>query len=404
MIPRAWGITAVNVGSRAAHLLVFLAIGNLYGATSATDALFVLQVPLVVLAAIMVQAAELVVMPAVHRAEARGGVAVMVATLLRNALAVVMPLSALLLAVAAWWSGVFSPLLLGLFLPIPVFATFGAIASGLLHARGEHARASLGPVYGALAAGLLLVLTPPTIVSLAAVLLGFEVGRAAGLFADARRHLHGGGGSLPEDLTLWPGRKAVLNVVASAVVSLNLLVDVAFASRLPTGSVTLVEYASRLWNAVPLLFSGHLILVYARFSRASADQRWRARDLYRPAALLGLAGLALSALAIALAPWGVELVYGAGRLGAGERQLLASLLRTYLLGAGPFLVGVVFVRGLAASGRPEDLARIALVSVVVNATCNALLVGPFGVLGIGLSTSLTYTFNAVVLALWSRRW
>lgn len=332
----------------------------------------------------------------------------MVRRLLRNGLGLTLPATLVALAGAVLWQGTWPGLgILLLLAPIPAAATLAAVASGVLHAHGLHRRALLGPVYGSLLAGAILLSAPVQGLALAAVLCSFEVARALGLGWHAARILgpEEGRAPLAADLLAWPGRKALANLTAAAFASVNLLVDVLFASRLPVGGVTQVEYASRLWNVVPLLLSGHVLLLHARHSRGAArgttapgDAAAKAAGWHRDAWVVGGLGLALSVVLAAAAPWVVDLLYGFGRLGAEQREVLARLLRAYLLGAGPFLAGIVYIRALTATGRQWPVAAVAAFGMLTNVALDALLVARFEIYGIGLATSLTYLVNTAALA------
>lgn len=401
MIAPAYRITALNVAARVAHLLLFLGIGNRFGANEITDTVFLLQAPLVVVNSIVASTAELVVMPALHRAEAAGAVAAVYHRLARHALALVLPATALGLLGSSLWTGRFEPLALALLLPMPVLATVAALRGGLLHAHGRHGRAYLGALYGSLAGGAALALAPLTVLGLVAVPVSFEAGRLVGLAAHTRGLVPPRPprvAPLPVGLDAWPGRNALLYAVAAFGSAMNLLVDLFFAGRLPPGSVSQVEYASRLWYGVPLLLSGHLTLFHARLSRRAAAGVPNARFVHRAALGLGAAGLVLSLVLVLAAPLLIDVLYGFGRLGDTQRGSLARLFQGYLAGAGVFLGGIAYVRALSASGEAAALATVALSGVVVNALLNLLLIRAFGLVGIGLATSATYLATTLAMA------
>jgi peptidoglycan biosynthesis protein MviN/MurJ (putative lipid II flippase) len=401
MIPHAYRITVLNVSARAAQLLLLLGIGNRFGATEVTDTVFLLQAPLVVINSIVASTAELVVMPALHRAEAAGAVAAVYRRLVRHAVVVVVPITLAGLVVSSLWVGRFEPAAVALLLPMPILATLASLRSGLLHAHGRHARAYLGPLWGSLAGGLALVAAPLSVVGLIAVPVSFEAGRLAGMALHTRGLLpprREAAAAPPASLDAWPARNALLYAVAAFGSSLNLLVDLFFAGRLPAGAVSQVEYASRLWQAVPLLLSGHVTLFHARWSRDAAAGEARPAAVHRAALALAAAGLAASAVLIVAAPFLIDLFYGFGRLGAEQRDSLARLLQVYLGGAWVFLAGIAYVRALSASGRAAPLAAVAMGGVAVNASLNLLLIPHLGLHGIGAATALTYLATTLTMA------
>ena len=392
-------VTAAGIAARGVHLLMYLWLGNRFGAGGITDQVFFLQAPLLVVAGILASTAQLVVMPAIHRAERDGLEPALERRLKLRGLAVVVPVTAAALAAAAVVSGYRDPTIVLLLAPAPAFAALAAVDAGVLNARGRHVRAALGPAYGGLAGALVLALLPRAGWALAAVLTAFEAGRWAGL------RLHAGASDpaarrrpLPSALLGWATREAVLQIAAVALVALNPLVDVLFARRLAPGSVTLLEYGSRLWYVVPLLLSGHLTIFHARFSRRASGETATGPSTHRSAAGLGLAALVLSLAIAAAAPALVDLLYGFGRLGGGERDRLARVLQAYLVGAGPFLAGVVYVRALTALGRSRAVVVAAGVSVAANVGLDALFVVYWGLTGLALATSATFLLNALAVA------
>jgi putative peptidoglycan lipid II flippase len=393
-------ITASGVAARGVHLLLFLWIGNRFGAGGTTDEVFFLQAPLLVLVGIAASTAQLLVMPAMHRAEAAGAGSAMRRGLRRYGLLAIAPLGLLALAATAWATGYGDPVVLAILAPAPAFGLLGAVETGLLNARGRHVAAALGPAYGAAAGALGLALLPVSGRALAAVLLLFEVGRWAGLALSARP-LHAAADAaraLPRQILAWAARGAWLQALAVSLVAVNPLVDALFARQLATGSVTLIEYGGRLWNAVPLLLSGHMMLFHERLSRASSRGAASDGGLHRSAAAMGAVGVALALVAIAVVPFAVEIVYSLGRLGDEERAILARLLQAYLLGAGPFVAGVAYTRAMTARGRSREVVAAVTVGLVANVVFNALFIARWGVVGIALSTSLAYLLNTLVLA------
>lgn len=114
---------------------------------------------------------------------------------------------------------------------------------------------------------------------------------------------------------------------------------------------------------------------------------------------LGFSALLLSGIFILASPYLIDLMYGYGKLDAESRSKLSHLLSCYLLGAGPFIAGIVYVRTLSAQGKIHLVTWIAGLSIIVNFTMNYLLTRIFGLNGIGLATATTYLFSMILLAI-----
>jgi peptidoglycan biosynthesis protein MviN/MurJ (putative lipid II flippase) len=112
---------------------------------------------------------------------------------------------------------------------------------------------------------------------------------------------------------------------------------------------------------------------------------------------LGLAAVGVSLVVIASSDFIIDLLYGFGKMNESARMKLADLLVCYLVGTGPFLGGLVYVRALSSEGRIAVITGIAAIGVMVNIGSNAVLIKFFGLNGIGLATSLTYGINTLLL-------
>lgn len=401
-----FAVTLVNLAARGVHLLFFLSLGNRFGADTLTDAVIFLQAPLLVLVAVTGGAADAVVMPAVHRALRNGCPRHLARGLISRALAVLLPLTAMALFVAREIHGNGGIRLLAVLMPVPCLAAVSAVRTGELNALGKYRAAVLGPLYGSLLSIPFVWLLPRIPESFALVLLLFEVGRAMGLSLHKRSYPAQGSSTKEAETRLllkWALRGASLQSLASFCAALNPMVDVLFARILQTGAITHVEYANRLWNMVPLLLSGHLVIAYGRMSRRAAVGAVSPRAVHTQALKLGAAALAISLLAILLAPRIVELLYGFGNMDAANRARLGRLLACYLAGAGPFMASLVYVRALSAEGRIRIIAAVSGASVFINILMDLWLIQLFGLRGIGLATSMTYLINAVALRILYQR-
>jgi peptidoglycan biosynthesis protein MviN/MurJ (putative lipid II flippase) len=378
---RAFRITIINILSRVAYLGLFLWIGNSYGASTITDSVFFLQAPLIVLMTVIAGAAELIVMPLVHRAEKAGLGHNMAKAFQQKALLVVIPATLGCIMLGAWLSPGYEPVVLLILATMPLLARVSATCMGVLNARGHHSRAVLGPIYGSAGGALVLAFAPLSQEALASTLLGYEVVRLAGL----RIHTYGllaednQGVTLPDSLLRWSQRGTYIQMLASTFGAMNPLVDIMFANRLADGSITQIEYAGRLWNLVPLLVSGQITLLHARFSQDSSASNLVRSTVDRAARKLALTGILISAAAIVATPALIDVFFGLGNLTSASREILSTLLITYLFGAAPFLIGIIYVKALSAAGNLRDIAVIAACSVLINACLNASVIPPFGI-------------------------
>ncbi len=198
------------------------------------------------------------------------------------------------------------------------------------------------------------------------------------------------------------GRDLAPILAGEVLVALNLIVDKAFAAHLPTGSVATLEYADRA-RAIPqtLLETTLLMVAYASWSnlraaghiaqsRRAVDQalRWTL-SLATPC----LAGMFIGRHAL------VALLYERGAFTAEDTLHTASVLGWYLPGVLPTLLGILAVRAHVLERNLRLVFILGAVSVLGNAALNAVWMGPLGLEGLALSTTLNMTL-VPALYLW----
>lgn len=187
------------------------------------------------------------------------------------------------------------------------------------------------------------------------------------------------------------GRDLAPILGGEVLVALNLVVDKAFAAVLPPGSVATLEYADRA-RVIPqtLLESTLLMVAYATWSnlratgrldeaRAAIDQslRWVLALAAPP-----LAGMFIGRFVL------VGLLYERGAFTPDDTLRTASALAWYLPGVLPNLLGILAVRAHVVERNLRLVFGLGVVSVLANALFNSLLMGPMGLDGLALATSL----------------
>ncbi|MGH8607361.1 MAG: lipid II flippase MurJ [Gammaproteobacteria bacterium] len=403
ILPNALFITLLNVVARSAQLLLFLAIGNLYGANDTTDTILKLQAPLLVIVTVVAGVADVVVMPTLHRAAVYGLEHEVQKRLSGYVFVTVGGISLIALLVTFF---IVSPKSVGplfFLFPIPILAAQSAIYTGALNAQGRHRLAALGPLYGGSLAIIALLMLPASEISLASTLLAYELMRALGLRANLRSFIN----KAPEPcdpvqlkaIIIRALQNAKIQALGSFLVGLNPLIAITFASHLGESAVTLVEYANRLWNAVPLLFSGNIILFFSHASRNEAAKQGMLVAAHNAATRFGVIALIISMLFIVWRHQITFLLYGNGELDPTLQSQFAELLGCYFFGAGPFIASIVYTRIFSARGEPGVLVKAAAFSVAANCTFNWIFVSMLGLSGIGVASAITHLSVMILLAL-----
>ncbi len=187
------------------------------------------------------------------------------------------------------------------------------------------------------------------------------------------------------------GRDLAPILGGEVLVALNLVVDKAFAGLLPAGSVATLEYADRARVIPQTLLESTLVRVaYATWSnlrasgrtgqaRRAVDQalRWTLALAAPP-----IAGMFIGRLVL------VGLLYERGAFTPADTAATASVLAWYLPGVLPNLLGILAVRAHVVERNLRLVLGLGVTSLLANAAFNALLIGPMGLQGLALATTL----------------
>lgn len=188
------------------------------------------------------------------------------------------------------------------------------------------------------------------------------------------------------------GRHVLWLLGGEALVALNIVVDKIFASRLDEGAVSILEYADRA-RVIPqtLLHASLAMVAFALWSKLWAKSEKNAAYQSMNHALHWV--LALSAPVIAGMWIGrfvlCRLLFERGAFGASESTETAIVLGGYLVGIIPNLLAILLVRIHVLQRHFGLIFGLGMVSMLLNALLNHLLIDQYGLLGIALSTSLT---------------
>lgn len=222
-------------------------------------------------------------------------------------------------------------------------------------------------------------------------------------------------GMLPRFAVDWrdPGVRRILKLMAPAtlgvsVAQVSLLLNTAFASWLPTGSVSWLNYADRLMEfPVGLLGAalGTILLPSLSRMKSAGDSEGFSATLdwgLRVALLLTApAAVGMMILAVPLA----STLFQHGAFSAADTLQTRSALVSYSVG----LIGLILVKILApAFYSRQDIRtplKYALISLAATQLMNIafVIVGPLRHAGLALSIGLAATLNATLLFTGLRR-
>lgn len=190
-------------------------------------------------------------------------------------------------------------------------------------------------------------------------------------------------------------------LVGEAMVALNLVVDKGFATALPSGSVTLLEYADRA-RVIPqsLLESSLLVVAFNTWAAARArgdhqEQREGVAQALRWVFLLAppmLAGMVIGREVI------VTMLFAHGAFPPSGIRPCADALGASVPGIFASLVGAFLVKAHIVDGRYRLVLALGAGSMLTNAALNFVLAPSLQLVGLALSTSITTA--AVSLVSW----
>jgi putative peptidoglycan lipid II flippase len=197
------------------------------------------------------------------------------------------------------------------------------------------------------------------------------------------------------------GRLMLPAALGSGVVQINLLIDVMIASLLPTGAVSYLYYADRLYE-LPLAVIGiaigtallPLLSRQIRLGEAAAAAETQNRALEAAMVLTLPATAALLVLAEPI----IVVLFQRGAFDAAVSTATAAALVAYACGLPAYVLIKVLTPGFYAREDTGTPVRIAVACVALNTLAALALMRVLGHVGIALATALSAWVNCALLA------
>ena len=190
------------------------------------------------------------------------------------------------------------------------------------------------------------------------------------------------------------------SAIIGTTVGLNVAIDRAFATSLDSGSIAALGYAERIINLpVALVATALAVPLYTRLSHHFRNERDElGRDtLHLGVRLILLIGTPLAVYTAVFAVPIVGLLLERGNFDANDVRVTSIAIAGYAV-AVPFQAMTTLLTSAGLLGtRAWPTVRIMLATCVLNAILNAALVGPLGILGIALATSVVGLVRTVLL-------
>lgn len=208
-----------------------------------------------------------------------------------------------------------------------------------------------------------------------------------------------------------PGVKRFFAMVGPAalgagVYQISQLIDLFFASRLPQGSLSYLNYADRL-NQLPLGVVGIALgtaLLPALAAHIAKGEEAQAANIQNRAAEMALfLSLPAAAALMVLAGPLVSALYMGGRFSAQDAATTAAVLTGLAAGLPAYVLVKVLTPAFFARGDTATPVKTALAALGLNVALILLLIAPFGVAGLAWATALSAWFNCALLYWMLRR-
>jgi putative peptidoglycan lipid II flippase len=195
-------------------------------------------------------------------------------------------------------------------------------------------------------------------------------------------------------------------ILSCSIGQVNVYVDMFFASQLPEGSWSAIGYANRIFQfPAGTLITAMMISIFPAFSRLVGQQDWQTfRTLFhRGISILLLASFPVLVLLTVFPHEIIKVLFERGVFDANDTLMVANAL-FYLSFALIFYVGRdTLTRVFYAFDDTKTPFIIAIVSIIAKGLLNLVLVKPFGIAGICISTALVSGLNGLLLAFLVRK-
>jgi putative peptidoglycan lipid II flippase len=404
-----------TVGRGAGFAVPFF-VAAWFGVTDGTDAFFYVYGIILLLAGVFAPVVQNVLVPFVAEIKAQDereigdflGRALVVSVSALTAMAVLVLLVARpVLDVVSDFSddslALISRLLLET-IPLLILLIVTSLLSGTLNAYRKFSLPAVSPGLRAVVALTVIAFLKDRI-GVHSIALGYVVGelvRCAVLLVYAARI-----GIAPSFRSLRPDgriihflKTASYQVAGLSVLALTPIVDKTMASWLAPGSVSVLEYATRLYE-IPMTFVvGGLFVVLLSHWSIRFYERSRVHfkaEVMRTAGLVAAGAVALGAALIILRGSLVTLLYGRGEFPEAHLASVQTIWAIYLIGLGPTLFGRVFVRAHLVLKNTKLLMLAGIGTFVMKVALNLAFVRPLGLNGLALSTTITESVIAAFL-------
>lgn len=194
--------------------------------------------------------------------------------------------------------------------------------------------------------------------------------------------------------------------LSSTIGQLGVYVDMFFSSGLREGSWTAYGYANRIFQfPVGMLLTAILVPLFPLFSRLVAKEDFEGVRHYfgKGVGTLIFAGTYLMTLIFVIRTDAIRLALQRGAFDNDATLVVSEILFFITLSIIPYVFRDSATRLFYSFNDSKTPFLIAIACIILKCVFNLILVKPFGINGIALSTTLVTLFNATTLGILLRR-
>lgn len=188
--------------------------------------------------------------------------------------------------------------------------------------------------------------------------------------------------------------------LGAGVYQISQLIDTFFATRLPEGSMSYLNYSDRL-NQLPLSVIGTALgtAILPQISRFIAkDEPHEAAAIQNKAVELAMLLCLPAALALAVTAGPlIAALFQGGRFTAEDAAITGRTLAIIATGLPAYVLVKVITPGFYARGDTRTPVKTAAIVLIANVALNFLLIPRFGIYGLAAVIAICSWMNAVML-------
>jgi putative peptidoglycan lipid II flippase len=189
-------------------------------------------------------------------------------------------------------------------------------------------------------------------------------------------------------------------LIGAALMSSSPLIDQTMAASLGAGKVAALSYGSKVVTAgLAVAVTAVTTAIFPHFSRMVATEDWAGvRHTLRTYSRLVLAGaIPTVVLIVIFSDPIIRVLFERGAFSASDTQVVGRIQALFALQIPFYVLGMIGVRLLSATGANRILMWISIGNFFTNIAGNYICMRLWGVAGIALATSFVYMLSASAL-------